>query len=87
METPEDDSTVTAVGWIDGIVSDMGSGLSGVDVQITDGQLFLQGSGVFSDQSAWIAADLYADTGEWVLYTDQTSWVNETTYSVTARAT
>jgi len=60
-----------------------GSGLTRVEVLITDGTYFLSADGTFSPAPVWLAA---SGTSSWVLNTSAASWREGVAYTVLARA-
>ena len=60
-----------------------GSGLSKVEVQITDGSYYLQSNGAFTPTPVWLTA---AGTAPWNLNTSTVSWREGIIYTIQARA-
>lgn len=80
IASPTSSATVSAPATITGSAS--GSGLTGVELQITDGLKFLQQNGTFGAPPVWLAA---TGAASWSLATGSASWTAGTVYTITAR--
>ena len=60
-----------------------GTGISKVELQVTDGIYYLQSSGTFATTSAWLTA---ASTTSWTLTTTSVTWREGITYTIQVRA-
>ena len=81
ITTPANGSKTATLTSISGAAS--GTGLSKVEVQITDGIYYLQTNNTFTTTPAWLNT---SSTTIWSLDTGNVSWVDGITYTVQARA-
>ncbi|MBF0559753.1 MAG: putative Ig domain-containing protein, partial [Nitrospirae bacterium] len=81
ITSPAKGAAVSSLTSITGTAS--GSGLTSVQVQVTDGTYYLQSSGTFSTTAAWLTA---SGTTSWSLNTSSVSWIDNDTYTISARA-
>jgi alpha-tubulin suppressor-like RCC1 family protein len=69
---------------INGTASDSLSGVQKVELQVTNGAMYLTQTGSWSGTPQWVLA---SGTTSWSLNTSSVVWAFDTTYTVTARAT
>jgi hypothetical protein len=83
---PANDSLIKYLLSIYGDTSDLGSSVTKVALQITDGNLFVNINGEFTTSSTWLNADLDSG-GYWEHYVGNIQWQADTTYSISAKVT
>jgi hypothetical protein len=76
--------TPPAIGSINGTASDSLSGVNRVELQVTNGSVYLTPAGSWSGTPQWV---LTSGTTNWSLDTSAIVWSPNTNYTVTARAT
>ena len=79
--SPVKGSALPSLSGITGTAS--GTGLSKVEVQITDGIYYLQSNGTFATTPTWLTA---SGTVSWSLNTSVVTWRESITYTIQARA-
>jgi hypothetical protein len=81
ITSPVKNASLASLASITGTAS--GSGLSKVEVQVTDGFFYLQSGGTFTTTPAWLTA---SGTTAWYLNTSAVVWRESIGYNITARA-
>jgi photosystem II stability/assembly factor-like uncharacterized protein len=81
ITTPAKGAGLSSLAGITGTAS--GTGLSRIEIQITDGTYYLQSSGTFSTTPAWLTA---SGTSNWSYDTSTIPWREGITYTILARA-
>lgn len=84
LTSPLDGDILEHLFSITGTASDNLSGVAKVELQITDGSNYLNAANMFVPAPGWVPA---VGTTDWSFNSSAVNWLNNATYTITARAT
>jgi alpha-tubulin suppressor-like RCC1 family protein len=86
INNPTNNAVLNTIDSISGTASDSLSGIQIVELQITNGSMYLTQGGGWSGTPQWVTASTTTNWSNWNLDTSGVGWYPDTTYTVNARA-